>query len=91
MECGWHQKRVYGVLGLFRQKPEEFIKEMRGKYLTKLGIDENYILEKINKRMEAKINKDYILADLIREELDIKGIILNDTIDGTVWDIKELY
>ena len=84
-------KRVYGVLGLFKQKPEEFIKEMRGKYLTKLGIDENYILEKISKRMEAKKNKDYTLADSIREELDSKGIILNDTIDGTVWDIKELY
>ena len=84
-------KRVYGVLGLFKQKPEEFVKEMKEKYLTKLGIDENYILEKISKRMEAKKNKDYTLADSIREELDSKGIILNDTIDGTVWDIKELY
>ena len=69
-------KRVYGVLGLFKQKPEEFVKEMKEKYLTKLGIDENYILEKISKRMEAKKNKDYTLADSIREELDSKGIIL---------------
>ena len=84
-------KRVYGVLGLFKQVPEEFIKEMKEKYIAKLGIDINYIEEKIRQRKEAKKNKDYQLADSIREELDNKGIILNDTIDGTLWDIKELY
>ena len=84
-------KRVYGVLGLFKQNPEEFVKEMKLKYLSKLGIEVNYIESKIEERMEAKKNKDYTLADTIREELDNKGILLNDTKDGTVWDIKELY
>ena len=84
-------KRVYGILGLFKQKPEEFVKEMKLKYLSKLGIEVNYIEEKIKERKEAKKNKDYNLADLIREELDNKGILLNDTKDGTMWDIKELY
>ena len=27
----------------------------------------------------------------IKKELDKKGIILNDTINGTTWDIKALY
>lgn len=82
---------VYSVLGLFEQQPEEFISLMKKKYLEKLDIDENYINEKIENRMEAKKVKDFDTADSIRAELDNIGIILNDTVDGTVWDIKELY
>ena len=85
-------KETYGmVLGLFNQEPEEFIKEMKIKYLNKLNIEEQFIIEEITKRAEAKKNKQYDLADEIRANLDEKGIILNDTIDGTVWDIKALY
>lgn len=39
----------------------------------------------INKRVEAKKNKDYSLADKIREELLQKGIIIEDTRQGTKW------
>lgn len=82
---------VYSVLGLFEQNPDEFISMMKKKYLEKLNIDENYINEKIEKRLEAKKSKDFDTADAIRTELDSMGIILNDTVDGTVWDIKALY
>ena len=36
-------------------------------------------------------SKDFETADAIRSSLDEKGIILNDTAEGTVWDIKALY
>jgi cysteinyl-tRNA synthetase len=83
--------QVFGVLGFFKQEPEKFVQEMREKYLNKIGIDINYIEEEIRKRKEAKKEKNFELADQIRAELDSKGIILNDTIEGTTWDIKELY
>ena len=41
--------------------------------------------------IEAKKEKNFELADQIRADLDEKGIILNDTVNGTTWDIKELY
>ena len=85
-------KEAYGtVLGLFNQVPDEFIKEMKTKYLNKLNIEEKFIIEEISKRAEAKKNKQYDLADEIRAGLDKKGIILNDTVEGTLWDIKALY
>lgn len=84
-------KRVYGVLGLFEQEPIEFTKELKEKYLLKLGLKVEFIEEKIAERLEAKKNKNFALADSIRESLDEQGIILNDTINGTIWDIKELY
>ena len=82
---------VYGILGFFKQEPKKFIEEMKEKYLKKVNLEKFYIEEKITQRKEAKASKNYELADSIRAELDEKGIILNDIVEGTTWDIKELY
>ena len=55
-------------------------------------IDDNlkqYILDKINERNIAKQNKNYTLADSIREELLSKGILLKDTKDGVKFEIRK--
>ena len=48
---------------------------------------EKYILNKIEIRRNAKLNKDYALADSIREELLEKKVRLIDTKDGTTYEI----
>lgn len=72
----------------------EIIKEM-DKVLSldllkeeKKNIDEAYILEMIEKRSEAKKNKDFALADEIRGKLEKYGIILKDTREGTIYEVK---
>lgn len=52
-----------------------------------LEIDETYIKEMIEKRNIAKKNKDFLLADSIRDELAKKGIILKDTREGTSYEV----
>ena len=47
--------------------------------------DDQYILDKIEERLEAKKNKDYEKADSIRNELLDKGIQLIDTKEGTTY------
>ena len=42
----------------------------------------------INQRNEARKNKDFKRSDDIRKELEAKGIILEDTKDGTTWRRK---
>ena len=49
----------------------------------------NYINQKIIERNEAKKSKDYSLADEIRKELEDKNIILKDTREGTIFEIKK--
>ena len=39
----------------------------------------------IARRADAKLNKNFELADQIREELLKEGIILEDTKSGTKW------
>lgn len=82
---------VYSILGLFTQEPDQFISNMRAKYLTKTDVSVEEIETKIAQRAEAKKAKDFETADAIRSELEAKGIILNDTREGTVWDFKALY
>lgn len=50
---------------------------------------EKYIQEKISERVNAKLNKDYVLADQIRQELLEQGIVLKDTREGTLYEIEK--
>jgi len=58
-------------LGFFREKLEE--------------VSETQINEKIKLRLEYKRNKNFAEADRIRKELEEKGVILEDTKEGTAW------
>lgn len=47
----------------------------------------NYIEAEIEKRNEYKREKNFEMADKIRDELKEKGIIIKDTRDGTLYEI----
>ena len=49
---------------------------------------EAYIMEMIEKRTQAKKDRDFATADSIRDELAAKGIILKDTREGTTYEIQ---
>lgn len=56
---------------------------------TKLSEEKiEYIEKMIKKRSEAKQNKDYALADSIREQLRTEGITLIDTASGTTFEMS---
>lgn len=84
-------KSTYKILGLFEQEPEKYIEEVRSKHLSAMHLSLEDIREKIAQRLEAKHNKDYALADEIRDGLKANGVDLQDTKDGTTWDLQELY
>ena len=50
---------------------------------------DKYVKEMIEKRKEAKANKDFALADSIRDELISKGIVLKDTREGTTYEVTK--
>ena len=51
--------------------------------------NEDYIMEMIKKRDDAKKVKDYKLADEIRDNLLKQGIVLKDTREGTIYELDE--
>ena len=54
-----------------------------------LSDNHEYIIAKIEERRIAKQNKDFQLADSIRDELLSKGIILIDTREGTTYKMED--
>lgn len=66
------------VLGLLQKSPSEFLQHGT-------NISENEIEDQIAKRNKAKNEKNYKLADEIRNELLKNGILLEDTSSGTTW------
>lgn len=52
------------------------------------AIDEAWVRARIDDRNAARKAKDFKRADEIRKELDGRGVILEDTKDGTVWRRK---
>jgi len=51
------------------------------------NIDTNYIEQKIEERITAKNEKNYALADEIRDELKTLGVELKDSKEGTTYKI----
>ena len=64
-------RELGGVLGILQNKKDEIIDEE----IEKLIEDRN----------NARKNKDFALADKIRDDLKAKGIILEDTRQGVKW------
>ncbi len=71
-------KTFADVLGCLQTNPEEYFKQG-------VDIDEAYIQDMIEKRKQAKKDKDFALADQIRNDLDAQGIELQDSREGTTW------
>ena len=70
---------------------EDFDKVLGLDLISKNEIDEDlkiYIEEMIEKRNKAKKEKDYNLADSIRDELKEKGIIIKDTREKTEYYLE---
>ena len=67
------------MLGLLYNEPEKWFR----------GADDNdeatEIKALIQKRAEAKKNKDWAMADAIRNQLKERGIVLEDSPTGTTW------
>ena len=66
------------VLGILQSNPEDYFKEDMGEEAQKIEA-------LIEKRSIAKQSKDWATADAVRDELNIMGIVLEDTTNGTVW------
>lgn len=82
-------KKILGcgdLLGILQNK-DVWFKQNINLHST---IDENYISEMLAKRLKAKLNQDWKLADQIRAQLLEKNVMIEDHPDGTSsWRIKK--
>ena len=74
------------ILHLFGRTPLEWYASLMK--VKSIGLSETEIYQKIKERQNARLGKDWQLADTIRRELEEKGIILEDKKDGTDWKVR---
>ena len=72
-------------IGILAMNPEDFL---QGVMIPSVRDDGLIIDELINERNLAKKNKDYEEADRIRKLLLENDILLEDTVEGTIWRQK---
>lgn len=71
-------RKLGGILGILQGEPEAFLK-------SGANVDADWIQSMIDQRIAARQNRDFAEADRIRDELTSRGVILEDSREGTTW------
>jgi len=82
------QKLSGELLGFGHSDPEEFFKIERERKLKRLGKSFEEVEKLIETRFKARKEKNFELADRIREELKNFGVQLKDTQEETFWYVE---
>ena len=72
------------LIGLFNINKKEWESLKK----SKIDVSESYIQKKIEERHQAKISGNFSLADKIREDLFLKGVLIEDQKGKTIWKLK---
>jgi cysteinyl-tRNA synthetase len=72
------------LIGIFNENKETLKKKKR----ISAKVDEKFIMEQIESRIQARKNGNYKLADKIRDDLLKNGIVIEDKENKTEWKYK---
>jgi cysteinyl-tRNA synthetase len=78
-------RRICGTLGL---EHAGYFERKKERWLSKRTVSRQMIEEEIARREQARKAKNWPEADRIRDELQAKGVIIEDTPGGAVWKVK---
>ncbi|BAP57268.1 cysteinyl-tRNA synthetase, class Ia [Thioploca ingrica] len=79
IRLGNELRRLGGIIGLLQLEPEVFL-QGQPEILSAAEIE-----HLITERQAARLRRDWAMADQIRDQLQARGIILEDTAQGTSW------
>ena len=75
------------VLGMLQREPQAFLEEHREIKLQATGLTHSDVEDYIERRRAARQEKLFDEADRLRKELEAKGVVLEDTPQGTRWRV----
>jgi cysteinyl-tRNA synthetase len=76
------------IFGLFTEEPAAYFARQKESAIDARGISKEEIEKLIAARLQARGEKNWALADRIRNDLAAQGIILKDSPQGTQWSFK---
>ncbi|XP_057511785.1 cysteine--tRNA ligase, chloroplastic/mitochondrial isoform X2 [Actinidia eriantha] len=78
-------RNLLSILGLMPTSYSEVLLQLREKALKRAKLTEDQVLQKIEERNIARMNKEYEKSDAVRKDLAAVGIALMDSPEGTSW------
>lgn len=81
-------KEAGSVLGVLLKDPDKIISEIKEIQLKRYGIAKSEIEQLIEKRKNFRAEKNFEQADKMRDELLQKGVLIQDTPNGTEWSFN---
>ncbi|WP_319547551.1 cysteine--tRNA ligase [Desulfogranum marinum] len=81
-------KQLGEVVGILQHDPVEVMQQKKEQLLAAIELTEEEITHLIEKRNQARANKDWATSDEVRDTLLASNIVLKDGPDGTTWDVK---
>ncbi|MCP4292981.1 MAG: cysteine--tRNA ligase [bacterium] len=78
-------KDVAGILGCFGKDPAQWLTERRDMKAKRIGLDVTRVDDLLVQRINARQEKDWAAADLIRDELAQLGVTVQDGATGSSW------
>ncbi len=79
-------KKWGSVFGLFHQPCHDFLSQLKSIRCQRHNLDPGQIQSIIDERLEARNNKNFDLADKLRDQLAEMGVEVMDSPDGPKWD-----
>ena len=79
---------IAGVLGIGGDDPRAYLAGDKARSLEASDLSKHEIERSIVERNAARAAKDFKRADQIRAELKAKGVVLEDSAQGTTWKFE---
>jgi len=81
-------RELAAIVGIAGQDAREYVQTKKENMLASIDISEEEINRLIEKRNEARQQKDWATSDAVRDQLLAHNIELHDGPDGTSWEVK---
>lgn len=82
---GW----LGGLMSLFAEPPQEFLRGLDDRLLRQKNLDRAKVDELVKERAAARTSKNFKKADELRAELQNLGIVVQDTAQGSEWEVAK--
>lgn len=77
------------LMALFQENPAEYLRLLDDMLLADKGLKREDIDQLVSARSQARTDKNWAESDRIRDELAAKGIAVQDSPEGTIWEVAK--